>query len=75
MYWGYSNLALSRLNKSCTHPCNVDKQNTYLKYLPTWNYAKENFKRTSKCDELMVSRKNIFYVVKCKMEKMKAVTS
>ena len=25
MYWVYSNLARSRLNESCTHPCNVDK--------------------------------------------------
>ena len=24
MYWIYSNLALSRLNESCTSPCNVD---------------------------------------------------
>ena len=25
MYWIYSNLARSALNKSCIHPCNVDK--------------------------------------------------
>ena len=25
MYWVYSNLARSRLNEYCTHPCNVDK--------------------------------------------------
>ena len=25
MYWVYSNLARSRLNEPCTHPCNVDK--------------------------------------------------
>ena len=25
MHWVYSNLARSRLNESCTHPCNVDK--------------------------------------------------
>ena len=25
MYWVYSNLARSRLNESCPHPCNVDK--------------------------------------------------
>ena len=26
--WIYSYLARSRLNESCTHPCNVDKENT-----------------------------------------------
>ena len=25
IYWIYSNLARSRLNESCTHPCKMDK--------------------------------------------------